>query len=39
MGSRFEASLGLLYDALILLLMDRLVISAQEMFARHANLA
>jgi 6-phospho-3-hexuloisomerase len=38
MGSRFEASVGILSDALILLLMDDFETSAEQMFARHANL-
>ncbi len=38
MGSRFEMSLGILLDALVLLLMDDLDADAGEMFARHANL-
>lgn len=38
MGSRFEASLGALSDVLILLLMDDLNASAEQMFTRHANL-
>lgn len=38
MGSRFEMSLGVLLDALVLLLMDDLGATADAMFARHANL-
>jgi 6-phospho-3-hexuloisomerase len=38
MGTLFEQSLLLLLDAVILRLMERKGISAQAMFARHANL-
>ena len=38
LGSRFELSLGMLLDGLVLLLMDDLGVSAEKMFARHANL-
>ncbi len=38
MGSLFEQSLMLVLDSLVLCLMDRIGMSAQEMFSRHANL-
>lgn len=38
MGSLFEQSLLLFYDALVLRLMDRQGITADMMFQRHANL-
>jgi len=38
MGTLFEQSLGLFNDLLILLLMDKLGMDADEMFTRHANL-
>lgn len=38
MGSLFEQSLLLCLDYVILILMDKTQITAEEMFARHANL-
>lgn len=38
MGSLFEQTLLLFFDALILRLMEKLEIAADAMFARHANL-
>ncbi len=38
MGSLFEQSLGLLLDIVVMRLMQALDISAEQMFARHANL-
>jgi 6-phospho-3-hexuloisomerase len=38
MGTLFEQALGLFSDLAILLLMERMDIDAEEMFARHANL-
>jgi 6-phospho-3-hexuloisomerase len=38
MGTLFEQSLGLFNDLLILLLMDKLGMDADEMFTHHANL-
>jgi len=38
MGNLFEQLSWLIYDALIIMLMYRLGITAEEMFARHANL-
>ena len=38
MGTLFEQALGLFCDLLILLLMQEMDISAEAMFARHANL-
>lgn len=38
MGSLFEQALGLLCDLLVLDLMDRIPVSAEAMFSRHANL-
>ena len=38
MGSLYEQSLWLLGDALVLLLMERRGVSADQMFGRHANL-
>ena len=38
MGSLFEQSLLICLDYVILILMDKTQITAEEMFARHANL-
>jgi 6-phospho-3-hexuloisomerase len=38
MGTLFEQTLGLLLDVVVLQLMQALAISAEQMFARHANL-
>ena len=38
MGSLFEQSLFLLLDALIVMLMEKRDVNADEMFDRHANL-
>ena len=38
MGTLFEQSLGILFDALIVLLMRREGVTPEKMFARHANL-
>jgi 6-phospho-3-hexuloisomerase len=38
MGSLFEQALWLLCDVLVLDLMERIPVSAEEMFSRHANL-
>lgn len=38
LGSRFELSLGVFLDGLVLLLMEKLGVSAEEMFVRHVNL-
>lgn len=38
MGSLFEQSLFLLLDALIVMLMEKRAVEADEMFSRHANL-
>ena len=38
MGSLFEQSLLLCLDYVILILMDKTQITAEEMFTRHANL-
>ena len=38
MGSLFEQSLGLLLDAVIIRLMGLMNVTAEQMFARHANI-
>ena len=38
MGNLFEQLSWLTYDSVIMMLMEKLEINAQEMFARHANL-
>ena len=38
MGTLFEQTLGLLLDIIVLQLMGELSVSAEQMFARHANL-
>jgi 6-phospho-3-hexuloisomerase len=38
LGTLFEQALGLLCDAIVLLLMERMDVQPEEMFARHANL-
>ncbi len=38
MGSRFELSLAILFEAIVVLLMARRRVTVSEMFARHANL-
>ena len=38
MGNLFEQMSWLTYDSVVMMIMERLEINAQEMFARHANL-